>query len=152
MQLLGLTQNINLLTLAAPIADASATLDLGVASNTVGEKPVNILAKPALTFPKEKTSTNDAFLVSYWAVKQVFDARLVNMEKGMKTVTIKVGSEPLSINVPILTNSSKINAGDELVVLKVGLADASDDDEPAPKKARKGKGKGKSQGKGKTNK
>ena len=151
LQLVGLTQNITLLSMTVPIPDTSTTIDLGVAFEVEG-KPVHILAKPSLSFPKEKTGTSDAsegFLVSYWAVKQVFDTRLVNVEKETKTVAIKVGNESLSIDVPIFTNSSNITAGDELAVLKVAPADESDDGEPAPKRARKGKGKGTGKGKSK---
>ena len=145
LQLVGLTQNVNLLCLAEAIPENSTSIDLGVAFETVAGKPVNIVAKPGLTFPKDKTNTSESFLVSYWAVKQVFDTRLVNMEKGIKSVTVKVGSESMLINVPIFTNTSKIKAGEELFVFKVGPADTSGDDEPSSKRARKVKGKGKAQ-------
>ena len=85
----------------------------------------------------------DEFIVSYWAVKQVYDARQANAKKEMKQILVKVGSDTFAINVPIITNpDGAIKAGSEIVVLKQDVDEESD--EPAPKRQKcKGHGKGK---------
>ncbi len=87
---------------------------------------------------RPKLLYSDEYVVSYWAVKQVFDSRL--------SVSIKVCSETSQVNVPIFINISKITAGDELFVLKAGDAEPLTI-EPPSKVARKG-----SKGGGKTGK
>ncbi len=95
---------------------------------------------------RPKLLYSNEYVVSYWAVKQVFDSRLVNVRKDLKSVSIKVGSETSQVNVPIFINISKITAGDELFVLKAGDAEPLTI-EPPSKVARKG-----SKGGGKTGK
>ena len=121
------------------------------------------VAKIHLNFPKELTSDmavakeSDDFIVAYWACKQSFDNRLVNAEKMMKAVSIKIGSVTHSINVPVCSNTKKLNTGDEIVVYR-NQADHDDDcdcEEPPPKRIKassKGVKGGKAKGKGKSRK
>jgi hypothetical protein len=149
LRLVALTYNVPVHVLDKKIAEDSSTIDLGVVYES-SKGAVHALAKPCITFPKEEltkdivTKEPNEFIVSYWAVKQVHDARRVNVAKEMKMVSIKVGSQAFEVNVPMLVNTKKISCGDEILVLKLDKTPEAAE-EPDHKRARKGKGRGKGQ-------
>ena len=109
--------------------------------------------KPDIAYPKSRqmtgcaSSVKQAFIVPYWACKQVHDESKTNCEKSEKTVNIKIGSFAATCKVPTITNCKPIKEGDEIFVATTKSEAA--DEEPALKKQRTdkgGKGKG---GKGK---
>ena len=139
LTIVALTNNVYLQVLKYALDDSSATINCGTAFN-VDSKPVAILVKPNLIFPKEvkqrDASTFDKkhedFIASYWAVRQLFDTRLVNLQKEMQSACIKIGSESVTVNVPIFKNVVNIKAGEEIVARK---AVVDSDAEAAKKRA-----------------
>ena len=97
---------------------------------------------------RKKAETN---IVAAWACKDTVKPIESNAMRSTKLISLKVGTESLQIEVPIITNTTALKVGDEVVCIKAGLVEAGD--EPASKRPKtETGGKGKSGGKGKTGK
>ena len=138
LQLTALTPNINTQIKRSSYKESDTAVDMGVAYKS-DDGDVHLFAKQCLIFPKNITikdtslKAGDEFIAAYWATKQTYDARLVNVVKDMKSISVKIGSLSSTINVPIFTNSVRLKCGDEIVVLK-GAKDDEDVEEPVQKR------------------
>ena len=163
LQLVGITQSVD----AQPMrkrAREDPAIDMGRCYDH-DDQTFHLVAKRCLQFP-EPTRTADtvhkqpeAFAPAYWATKQSYDSRQVNVTKEMKPVPVKFRSMTYTVSVPVLTNSKHIVSGDEIVALKSQADEREAEPEPDPKRQQtSGKGHGQStsggrgrgRGKGKT--
>ena len=103
-----------------------------------------------MTFPSEPdkedkmTKRTEEFYVAYWACQETYNHSKANAVRSLEGISMKVGcAAAFSQQVPIITNSKPLKAGDEVFVLK----SSGDDDEieiapPETKKLRPSTGKG----------
>ena len=109
------------------------------------------VVKSHLTLPprsdKEDIASKaiDSFIPAFWGCAENVDPSKANSTRTVEHVTIKVGSESLAADVPVIFNHKPLKAGDEVVVLKTH-ADA-DEGEPPSKRSRTSKGSGNGKGK-----
>ena len=118
--------------------------------------------KRDLVFPELPVTTGTARVhttvsnvVAFWAVGQSVDPSKANLEKEIKTVSVKVGATSYSIEIAMYVSKVEISKGDRLVVLKTAASQDDDEQEPSAKRQKKGddsKGNGKGGGKGKAGK
>lgn len=131
-------------------------------------EPMTAYVVPKVTIPKGNAASGcavrevDSFVIPYWIVRHTPDSAMANLVASSQTVHVAcglgAGSRNMSTydyNVPILTNKTPLQAGDELLLYKasgvkrpieeVQEADAG----AAPKAKAKSKAKGKAQGKAK---
>ena len=60
----------------------------------------------------------EPFITAFWAAKNVFDPRKINVNLESRDVVIKVGGEAQTLKVLVYTNPSEIKEGDEIISLK----------------------------------
>ena len=92
---------------------------------------------------------HDVNLVAFWLVRKVPNAATCNSEFAEKSMVVKVGTDQVTVNIPIITNTKMIRTGEEIIC---HAAEPCEFVEPPSKKARvadenaKSKGKGSSKG------
>ena len=116
-----------------------------------GDLAFNAYAKSSLSIPTAAKpsgyarSIAEPFVAKYWSCTETFELEKINCEHGHLCIQLKMGAETRPINIPIITNTKPIKAGDEITVSKQSVA-ADQEVEPPKKQAKtgaKGAGKGK---------
>ena len=123
-------------------------------------EPMTAWILPKVSMPKADAAAlsgcasrePDTFVIPYWLVRLTPDSAMANLELASHGVQIVMGAVKLHYNVPILTNKTPLEAGDELLLYRaVGVkrpireVEEADTDAAAKGKAqpkRKGKAKG----------
>ena len=175
LSLVGLTNNV---MISKGGKHATGLLSLGGCFNHPTHGAMNAYARSHLQFPAASSvsgfarSVVEPFIVAYWACQETFDTSKANCRVNMTEVSVKIGGVVHKICIPIITNTEKLEADDEIVVLKSSCDRESPQELPDAKRLQtakpnqgQGKGaqastgaqqnngkKGKSKGKGKASK
>lgn len=152
MVLVGFSPNVSVTT--KPIVETSAAF-YRVQSKCCSNKKAKVIIRKSLCFPKEITVSGVAHaaaptscVTAFWAVPEVTNASLANCALEMKEMSVKLGKESYTFNMPIIRNTRDLKKGQRLL-MDTNKSQAFrerwnvDKVEPPTKKQKTSKGKGK---------
>ena len=86
------------------------------------------IATKRVVFPSEKAVTGtlkrgveaETFLVAYWLCEESFDESKANAEKVTIEYTFKIAGDSITLQIPHVVNTTRIEAGESVIVKKIG--------------------------------
>ena len=178
LKLVGLSSNVSIVK-TAEVKENLTCIHIGALFDIDGES-YSAVVKKQCTWPNEKVmsgfarATASTFLVKFWLCGDSVEAERCNMERRLQEHKVKVGSNDLKLQIPVLVNTVKIKTGDRLIVAKTATDTTQKSEEPTSKRLKimrasvgnnaadaaiadpsavsNGKDKGKGKGKGNTGK